>query len=79
MFIYEILMLTVIIYLILNFSKVSRGIFKANDLILPFSLSFAVTIVDNFIRTAIAASFIAFIVLFAVCFGVLHYVTSLKK
>jgi hypothetical protein len=76
---YNILFLTVIIYLILNFSKVCKGKFGIRDLILPFSLSFAVIIASDFLKTAIVASILAFVVLFAVCFGFLHYVASLKR
>jgi hypothetical protein len=79
MLIFEILILTLIFYLVLNFSKLRKGIFEGRDLILPLSLGFAVSIVDNFIRTAFIASIFAFIVLFSVCFGVLYFIISPKK
>ncbi len=79
MFLYKILILTLVLFLILNFSKLRRGIFQWRDLILPFSLSFAASIVDTFIRTAFVISILAFILLFAVCFGILHFVAATKK
>jgi hypothetical protein len=79
MLIFEILTLTLIFYLVLNFSKLRKGIFEGRDLILPFSLGFAVAIVDNFIRTAFIAAVFVFIALFSVCFGVLYFITSPKK
>jgi hypothetical protein len=75
----EILVLTLIFYLVLNFSNLRQGIFDSRDLNLPLSLGFAVAIVDNFIRTAFIASIFAFIILFSVCFGVLYFITSPKK
>lgn len=79
MFIYKILGLTLILYLILNFSKLRQGFFSWRDFILPFSLSFAVSIVDTFLRVAFVTSLFAFIVLFAVCFGALYFISSPKK
>lgn len=79
MFLYKILILTLVLFLIFNFSKLRQGIFKWRDLILPFSLSFAVSIVDTFIRAALVISVLAFILLFAVCFVLLYFVTAPKK
>ncbi len=79
MFVLEILTLTLFFYLILNFSKLRRGIFSGRDLVFPFSLGIAVTIVDSFIKTAFIAAFFAFIVIFAVCFGVLYFITAPRK
>jgi hypothetical protein len=79
MFVFEILTLTLFFYLILNFSKLRRGIFSGRDLVFPFSLAFAVTIVDSFIKSAFIAAFFAFIVIFAACFGVLYFITAPRK
>ncbi len=79
MFLLKILLLTLILYLVLNFAKLRQGHVVGRDLILPFSLSFAVTIVDSFIKVAFIIAFLAFIVIFMVCFGVLHLVASPKK
>jgi len=42
-------------------------------------LGFAITIVDSFIKTAFIVAFFAFIVIFAVCFGVLYFITAPRK
>lgn len=79
MIIVKILTLTLIFYLVLNFSKLRRGIFSGRDLMLPFALGFAISIVDSFMRAAIAASVLAFVVLSTVCFGVLYFYAAAKK
>lgn len=79
MFLLKVLVLTLILYLVLNLSKLRQGIVAGRDLILPFSLSLAVSIVDSFIRAAFIFALLAFIVIFAVCFGALHLVASPKK
>ena len=79
MFVFEILSLTVFIYLILNFSKLRRGIFSGRDLVFPFSLAVAATVVDSFIKTAFIAAFFAFIVIFGACFWVLYFITAPRK
>ncbi len=79
MFVLEILTLTLVIYLILNFSKLRKGIFSGRDLVFPFSLALAATIVDSFIKTAFIAAFFAFIVIFAACFGVLYFITAPRR
>jgi len=78
-FVFEILTLTLVFYLILNFSKLRKGIFSGRDLVFPFSLALAATIVDSFIKTAFIAAFFAFIVIFAACFGVLYFITAPRK
>jgi hypothetical protein len=79
MFVLEILTLTLFIYLILNFSKLRRGIFSGRDLVFPFSAALAGTIVDSFIKTAFIAALLAFIVIFAACFWVLYFITAPRK
>jgi hypothetical protein len=79
MYILEILVLTLFFYLIWNFSKVRQRIFVGRDLVFPFSLAFAVTIVDSFIKAAFMFGFFIFLLLFAVCFGILYFLTAPKK
>jgi hypothetical protein len=79
MYVLEILVLTLIFYLILNYSKIRQGIISGRDLVFPFSLAFAVIIVDSFLKTAFSIAFFAFVVIFAACFGVLYFITAPKK
>jgi hypothetical protein len=75
----KVLSLTLIFYLILNYSKLRRGIFSGRDLMLPFALGFSISIVDSFMRAAIGASILVFVVLSAVCFGVLYFYNAAKR
>jgi hypothetical protein len=78
-FLLKVIVLTLVIYLVLNFSKLRRGQIAGRDLIAPFSLSLAASIVDSFIKAAFIIAFLAFIVIFAVCFGVLYFAASPRK
>ncbi len=79
MFLGKILVLTLVLYLVLNFAKLKQGNFSAHDLILPFSLSLAVAIVDTLLKAAFVTSLFAFVALFVMCFGLLKLVTFYKK
>lgn len=74
MFIIRIIVLTIIFFMVFNFSKVRSGKFEFNlqSLILPFSLSFALVLVDSFIRVAFFYAIIVFIVIASLCYFLLR-------
>ncbi|MGI6405103.1 MAG: hypothetical protein ACOX2E_01220 [Syntrophaceticus sp.] len=76
MFIIRIIVLTIIFFMVFNFSKVRSGKFEFNlqSLILPFSLSFALVLVDSFIRVAFFYAIIVFIVIASLCYFLLRII-----
>ncbi|MDD2555185.1 MAG: hypothetical protein PHN17_02410 [Syntrophaceticus sp.] len=70
--------MTIIFFLIFNFSRIRSGMFKfkAGFLILPFSLSFALVFVDIFARVAFFYAIILFIVIAALCYFLLGYIRN---
>ncbi|MFY9140286.1 MAG: hypothetical protein WBJ83_08860 [Thermacetogeniaceae bacterium] len=74
MFFVRLIILTAIFFLILNYSQLRSGNFKfqPGSLILPFSLSFALVIVDTFLRAAFFYALLIFIVVALLCYFLLR-------
>ncbi|CEO89794.1 MAG TPA: hypothetical protein GX520_08735 [Syntrophaceticus sp.] len=80
MFVIRTIILTAVFFLIFNFSQIRSGEFKfeAGSLILPFSLSFALVLVDSFIRVAFFYAFIIFIIIAALSYFLLRLMENKK-
>ncbi len=78
MFVIRIIILTIVFFLIFNFSQIrSRKFqFQASSLILPFSLSFALVLVDSFIRVAFFYALVLFIIIASLCYFLLRLIQN---
>jgi len=66
-----------IFYLVLNFSKIKqRKPFEVRSLIIPFSLSVALALVDSVLRVAFYYSFLLFILISGIVYGLLSFFTK---
>lgn len=76
MFVIRIIILTIVFFLILNFSQICSREFKfqARSLIFPFSLSFALVLVDSFLRVTFFYAFILFVVIASLCYFLLRLI-----
>ncbi len=74
MFFVRLIILTGIFFLILNYSQLRSGNFRfqPGSLVLPFSLSFALVIVDTFLRAAFFYALFIFIVVALLCYFLLR-------
>ena len=74
MFFVRLIILTGVFFLLFNYSQLRSGNFKfqPGSLILPFSLSFALVIVDTFLRAAFFYALLIFIVVVLLCYFLLR-------
>jgi hypothetical protein len=74
MLLLRLVILTVIFFLIFNFAQIRSGTFRfqPRSLVLPFSLSFALVIVDTFLRAAFFYALIVFVVIAILCYFLLR-------
>lgn len=81
MFFLRILINTIILFLILNFSKIKQQkvFFNLRSFILPFSLGFAITFVDTILRVTFFYSVVIFILIASVLYGLLSFFTCTQR
>ena len=74
MFFVRLIILTGVFFLLFNYSQLRSGNFKfqPGSLMLPFSLSFALVIVDTFLRAAFFYALLIFIVVALLCYFLLR-------
>lgn len=78
MFVIRMIILTIVFFLVFNFSQIRSREFKfqARSLVFPFSLSFALVVVDSFIRVAFFYAFILFIIIASLCYFLLRLIEN---
>lgn len=74
MFVIRIVLLTLLFFIVLNFHQIRCGqfTFDSKAFLLPFSLSFALVLVDTFLRAAFFYALIIFIIVAALCYFLLR-------
>lgn len=74
MFVIRVAVTTLILYFIFNFKKIKqkKAFFDLHSLILPFSISFAITFVDLFLKAAFIYSFLSLLIIWGACYGLCY-------
>lgn len=76
MFFLKVLIFALLFYFILNFSQIKqRRPFQMHSLILPFSLSIALTLVDSVLKVAFYYSFLLFLLISGFSYWLLSFFT----
>ncbi len=72
------IILTIVFFLVFNFSEIRSKKYQlqTRSFILPFSLSFALVLVDSFIKTAFHYAVLLFIIIAILCYFLLHLITK---
>jgi len=75
MFIIRVVILTLLFFMVFNFQQIRSGrfTFDRGAFLLPFSLSFALVLVDTFLRAAFFYAIVIFIIVATLCYLLLRF------
>lgn len=81
MFLIRLIVLTLVFFIILNFHQIRSGrfVFQGRSFLLPFSLGFALVMVDTFLRVAFFYAMVIFVLVAALCYFLLRLLERAGK